>query len=110
MTIKHKKAKWTNKPSEKGKKKQKQINVKLSEDLYDRLRAASDIQEHTTAQLGRILIEWALPFYERARSVEALKYLAAKYFPGAAGEAPLEQAEINLSLELVSQEAVNAER
>ena len=101
MKTKRKNAKQTN---EKDKKKQRQISVKLSEDLYARLRAAADIQEHTAGQLGRILIEWALPFYEKSRSVEALKYLATRYFTRIVQDTPLEQSQV-ISLEQMSLEA-----
>lgn len=80
-----------------GNPKRKQISVTLAPDLYARLRSACEIQEHSDGQLGRILIEWSLPFYERARSVEALKYLAIKHFT-ALIDKPLEQQENDLSL------------
>ena len=47
--------------------------VNLDAEIYDRLVKASGIQKHKLGQLAWILIEWALPFYEEARSVEALK-------------------------------------
>jgi hypothetical protein len=53
-------------------KKVRQIGVKIESDLYARLIKACEIQQHREGQLVRILIEWALPYYERARSVEAL--------------------------------------
>lgn len=77
--------------------KRKQISVTLSMDLYARFRIACEMQEHSDGQLARILIEWALPFYERARSVEALKFLATKHFTSLPDE-PLEQRENDLSL------------
>ena len=86
-------------------KHNRQISVKLNDDLYQRLRAACEIQEHTAGQLGRILIEWSLPFYERARSVEALKYLATKFFTSVLKDTPLEQADVNLSLKPTWHEA-----
>lgn len=75
----------------------KHISVTLSRDLYVRFRTACEMQEHSDGQLARILIEWALPFYERARSVEALKYLAMKHFTSLVDK-PLEQQENDLSL------------
>lgn len=50
----------------------RQITVKVSTELHDRLVLACGYQEHREGQLARILIEWALPFYEKARSVERL--------------------------------------
>lgn len=83
----------------------RQINVKLSENVHTRLRTACEIQEHTEAKLARILIEWALPFYERTRSVEALKYLATRYFTRIVEDTPLEQSHVvSLEQEQVSQE------
>jgi hypothetical protein len=69
-------------PARPNPKKNQQINVKFDDDFRERFLAACEIQQHREGQLARILIEWALPFYERARSVEALKadqghYLAA---------------------------------
>lgn len=83
--------------NKKGSPNRKQISVTLSPELYARLRSACEIQEHSDGQLGRILIEWALPFYEKARSVEALKYLAIKHFTSLIDK-PLEQQENDLSL------------
>ena len=54
-------------------KKLQQINVKMEDELRARFVEACEIQQHREGQLARILIEWALPFYERARSVEALR-------------------------------------
>lgn len=77
----------------------KQISVTLSTELRVRFREACEIQEHGEGQLARILIEWALPFYERTRSVEALKYLAMKHFTALTSlDKPLEQQENDLSL------------
>jgi hypothetical protein len=56
-------------------KKVRQIGVKIESDLYARLIKACEIQQHREGQLARILIEWALPYYERARSVEALNVI-----------------------------------
>ena len=53
-------------------KKVRQIGVKIEADLYARLIKACEIQQHREGQLARILIEWALPYYERTRSVESL--------------------------------------
>lgn len=53
-------------------KRERQVGMKLGPDLYARLSAASQIQQHRDGQLARILVEWALPFYEQARSVEGL--------------------------------------
>lgn len=78
--------------------KRRQISVTLSEEVHTRFGVACEIQEHTEGQLARILIEWALPFYERTRSVEALKYLATKHFTSLPDQ-PLEQREVDLSLE-----------
>lgn len=76
----------------------RQVSVTMAVDLYARFRSACEIQEHAEGQLARILIEWALPFYERARSVEALKYLAAKHFTSIVDK-PLEQRrEVELDL------------
>lgn len=58
-------------------KRQKQVSVKMEEDLYARLAKACSHQEHREGQLVRILFEWALPFYEEAKSVEALKHYYA---------------------------------
>ena len=52
--------------------RENQINVKLSDDLYARLKAAAELQRHTPAKLARILVEWALPFYEHVQSVATL--------------------------------------
>ena len=49
-----------------------QVSAKFEPDFYGRLKRACEIQEHREGQLVRILVEWALPHYERARSVEAL--------------------------------------
>lgn len=81
--------------------KRKHISVTLSMDLYARFRTACEMQEHSDGQLARILIEWSLPFYERARSVEALKYLAMKHFTSLVDK-PLEQQENDLSLVAVA--------
>jgi hypothetical protein len=54
-------------------KKLSQVSMKLEDAFYARLKSACGIQKHSDAQLARILIEWALPYYERARSVEALQ-------------------------------------
>lgn len=59
-------------PSDGTAKKVRQITVKMQPELYGRFEKACDIQQHRDGQLARILIEWALPFYERARSVEDL--------------------------------------
>lgn len=77
----------------------KQISVTLPADVRVRFRTACEIQEHAEGQLGRILIEWALPFYERTRSVEALKYLATKHFTSLPDQ-PMEQREPELDLSL----------
>ena len=61
-------------------KHNRQISVKLNDNLYQRLHTACEFQEHTAGQLGRILIEWGLPFYEEAKSVAALRELSSKYF------------------------------
>jgi len=53
-------------------KKLSQVSVKFEADFYDRLKRACEIQQHRDGQLVRILVEWALPYYETARSVEAL--------------------------------------
>ena len=53
-------------------KKDKQINVKMEGYFQERFEDACKIQHHSRGQLARILIEWARPFYEHARSVEAL--------------------------------------
>lgn len=81
--------------------KRRQVSVTMADDLYARFRSACEIQEHAEGQLARILIEWALPFYERARSVEALKYLATKHFTSLPDK-PLEQRKVELDLSLES--------
>jgi hypothetical protein len=48
------------------------VSAELHPETYKRLQRASEIQQHEDGQLERILIEWALPFYEQARSVEIL--------------------------------------
>lgn len=53
-------------------KKLNQVSVKFEPDFYERLKRACEIQQHRDGQLVRILVEWALPYYETARSVEAL--------------------------------------
>ena len=53
-------------------KKLKQVSAKFEQVFYERLKRACEIQQHRDGQLVRILVEWALPYYERARSVEAL--------------------------------------
>jgi hypothetical protein len=50
-----------------------QVGVRLEPELRERLSKACEIQQHREGQLARILIEWALPYYEEARSVEALR-------------------------------------
>jgi hypothetical protein len=62
-------------PPTKPAKKVKQITVKLEAELHQRLIQACGIQQHREGQLARILIDWALPFYEQARSVEQLHEL-----------------------------------
>lgn len=77
----------------------KQISVTLGAELHVRFKEACEIQEHAEGQLARILIEWSLPFYERTRSVEALKYLAMKHFTSLTSlDKPLEQQENDISL------------
>lgn len=78
-------------PKPKNGKKQNQINVKLDAELYERFRAACEIQQHDNGQLARILIDFALPFYERARSVEALNKLGVRGGSGAENRALLEK-------------------
>ena len=58
-------------------KLRRQISVNVNDALHARIHAACAIQDHAEGQLCRILIEWALPFYEKARSVEVLKRLGA---------------------------------
>jgi hypothetical protein len=53
-------------------KKLSQVSTKFPPRLYERLQRACAIQEHHEGQLVRILVEWALPHYERSRSVEEL--------------------------------------
>jgi hypothetical protein len=53
-------------------KKLNQVSVKFEAEFYERLKRACEIQQHRDGQLVRILVEWALPYYESARSVEAL--------------------------------------
>ena len=48
------------------------VSAELDPETYKRLQRASEINQHDDGQLERILIEWALPFYEQARSVEIL--------------------------------------
>jgi hypothetical protein len=56
-------------------KKLSQVSTKFGSQFRDRLKRACAIQEHHEGQLVRILCEWALPYYEQARSVEALNDL-----------------------------------
>lgn len=53
----------------------RQVNVRIDDETYERLRIASEIQGHTEGQLCRLLIELALPLYERVRSLDAFKEL-----------------------------------
>lgn len=59
-------------------KKLYQVNIRIDHEFYERLRAASFIQGHAEGQLCRLLLEWALPVYERARSMEGLRHLENK--------------------------------
>ena len=58
-------------------KKLNQVSVKFEADFYERLKRACEIQQHRDGQLVRILVEWSLPYYETARSVEALSVTLA---------------------------------
>jgi hypothetical protein len=49
------------------------VRAKLDPEMAERLQRACEFQQHDQAQLVRILIEWALPNYEKARSVEVLR-------------------------------------
>ena len=89
------------KPAEPKKSKNKQVTVTQPADLYARLRSACQIQKHSDGQLIRILVEWALPFYEQTRSVELLEHLTMKHFTSLVDK-PLEQREVDLSLEAVA--------
>lgn len=80
-------------------KKTYQVNVHFDSTYYARLQEAASIQQHSYGQLCRILVEWALPFYEKARSVESLKYLAIQYFTSLETK-PLEQREPEMDLSL----------
>ena len=60
-----------------GGKRLNQVSVKFEEEFYDRLKRACEIQQHRDGQLVRILVEWSLPYYEAARSVEALTAILA---------------------------------
>lgn len=55
------------------KKREAQVNVRLTPEFYKRLQKACELNEHKEGQLCRILIEWALPFYERTESVKTFK-------------------------------------
>jgi hypothetical protein len=48
------------------------VCTQLDPGMYERLERACDIQQHSDGQLERILLEWALHYYEKARSVETL--------------------------------------
>lgn len=56
-------------------KKVSQVSAKFEPEFYSRLKRACEIQQHHEGQLVRILVEWALPHYEMARSVEALNLI-----------------------------------
>lgn len=58
------------------KKREAQVNVRLTPEFYARLRKACALQEHKEGQLIRILVEWALPFYEQSESVKGLKSIS----------------------------------
>jgi hypothetical protein len=58
-------------PPAKGKKLH-EVSAKFDHELFELLNRACSIQQHRRGQLVRILVEWALPYYEKARSVEAL--------------------------------------
>ena len=68
---------WLAKTKTKQPKRKRQISVKLTVQLHEEIKAACAIQEHAEGQLIRILAEWALPFYRKARSVEALRAFEA---------------------------------
>ena len=70
--------------------KSKQVNVHFQMAFFERLSAAAHIQQHAEGQLVRILVEWALPFYERTRSVEVLQHLSMKHFTSLVDK-PMEQ-------------------
>lgn len=53
-------------------KKDKKVGLNLDPALYVRLARACSFQQHRDGQLARILVEWALPYYEQARGVDAL--------------------------------------
>lgn len=57
------------------KRLQRQVNVRVDGETYERIRLASEIQGHTEGQLCRLLIELTLPLYEKVRSLDALKNL-----------------------------------
>lgn len=57
---------------EAGGKKLSQISVRFESAFYERLKRACEIQQHRAGQLVRVLVEWSLPYYETARSIEAL--------------------------------------
>jgi len=56
-------------------KRGNRVGVNLDPEIYQRLLRACDLQKHREGQLAWILIEWALPYYEKARSVEGLQVL-----------------------------------
>lgn len=58
-------------------KRMSQVSAKFEAEVYERLKRACEIQQHRDGQLVRILVEWSLPFYEEARSVEALQKMEA---------------------------------
>jgi hypothetical protein len=55
-----------------GEKRTHRVGLNLDSALYSRLIKACGLQKHREGQLAWILIDWALPYYEKARSVEAL--------------------------------------
>lgn len=59
------------------KKREAQVNVRLTPEFYQRLQKACRWQEHKEGQLLRILAEWALPFYEKSESVKGLKAISS---------------------------------
>jgi hypothetical protein len=67
-------------PDQAAEKRMHRVGVNLETELYDRLRKACGLQKHREGQLAWILIEWALPYYERARSVEGLHSAAPSIY------------------------------
>lgn len=55
------------------KAKRVRVCTQIDPELAERIKRACEFQKHTEAQLVQILLEWALPYYEKVRSVEVLR-------------------------------------